>query len=97
MYTNEPKMLLPRRKDSFFFHASYQESAYCFRLRFHFHFVVFSGFLGEHRVNVCLGPNEDRVLMTGRHTVNDIHCCSCFQVLGWRYVSFSGPFHVSVI
>lgn len=37
------------------------------------------------RVNVCLGPREDRLLMTGMHTVNDIHCSSCYQILGWRY------------
>ncbi|KAJ3672988.1 hypothetical protein LUZ60_006362 [Juncus effusus] len=36
-------------------------------------------------VNVCLGPNEDRHLLTGWHTVNDIYCSCCKQVLGWRY------------
>uniref|UniRef100_A0A0E0M701 Protein yippee-like n=1 Tax=Oryza punctata TaxID=4537 RepID=A0A0E0M701_ORYPU len=37
------------------------------------------------RVNISLGPNEDRYVMTGLHTVKDIYC-SCFQqILGWRY------------
>eukprot|EP01018_Ginkgo_biloba_P017600 Gb_32056 [translate_table: standard] len=36
-------------------------------------------------VNVCLGPKEDRVLMTGLHTVNDIYCSCCHQILGWKY------------
>lgn len=37
------------------------------------------------RVNVTLGPREDRVLMTGLHTVCDIHCTTCESVLGWKY------------
>ena len=37
------------------------------------------------RVNVTLGPREDRVLITGLHTVADIHCITCGQVLGWKY------------
>ncbi|OEL21742.1 putative yippee-like protein [Dichanthelium oligosanthes] len=36
-------------------------------------------------VNICLGPTEDRYLVTGLHTVNDIYCCCCQQILGWRY------------
>ncbi|KAJ9690046.1 hypothetical protein PVL29_012620 [Vitis rotundifolia] len=36
-------------------------------------------------VNISLGPNEDRHLMSGLHTVNDIYCSSCQQILGWRY------------
>ncbi|TXG69740.1 hypothetical protein EZV62_004675 [Acer yangbiense] len=36
-------------------------------------------------VNVCLGPTEERLLVSGLHTVNDIYCSSCQQILGWRY------------
>ena len=36
-------------------------------------------------VNVTLGPREDRLLMTGLHTVADIHCTTCGAVLGWKY------------
>lgn len=36
-------------------------------------------------VNVRFGPSEDRQLLTGLHTVNDIYCSSCQQILGWRY------------
>lgn len=36
-------------------------------------------------VNVCLGPKEDRLLLTGLHTVNDIYCKCCHQIMGWRY------------
>ena len=38
-------------------------------------------------VNVTLGPKEDRLLMTGLHTVADIYCSHCQTVLGWKYVS----------
>ena len=37
-------------------------------------------------VNVTLGPKEVRQLMTGEHTVADIHCTSCNTVIGWKYV-----------
>ena len=39
------------------------------------------------RINVSLGPKEQRVLITGLHTVADIHCTCCQTVLGWKYVS----------
>lgn len=38
-------------------------------------------------VNVTLGPREERLLITGLHTVADIHCTSCNTVIGWKYVS----------
>ncbi|KAJ0082068.1 putative yippee-like protein Os10g0369500 [Pistacia vera] len=36
-------------------------------------------------VNVSLGPREDRLLFSGLHTVNDLYCSSCHQLLGWKY------------
>lgn len=36
-------------------------------------------------VNVTLGPREDRLLITGLHTVADIYCVCCNTVLGWKY------------
>ncbi|KAJ9690045.1 hypothetical protein PVL29_012620 [Vitis rotundifolia] len=42
-------------------------------------------YLFKNVVNISLGPNEDRHLMSGLHTVNDIYCSSCQQILGWRY------------
>lgn len=41
----------------------------------------------DRSVNVTLGPKEDRLLMTGLHTVADIFCSHCQTVLGWKYVS----------
>ncbi|BDA48112.1 Protein yippee-like 4 [Coccomyxa sp. Obi] len=42
-------------------------------------------FLFNHVVNITLGPKEERLLMTGLHTVADIYCTSCSTVLGWKY------------
>jgi len=39
------------------------------------------------RVNVSLGPSEERILITGLHTVADIYCNRCKTVVGWKYVS----------
>ncbi|WVZ58551.1 hypothetical protein U9M48_008817 [Paspalum notatum var. saurae] len=36
-------------------------------------------------VNITLGPNENRNFRTGLHTVNDISCICCQEILGWRY------------
>lgn len=36
-------------------------------------------------VNCQSGPKEDRLMTTGLHTVADINCCTCQQVVGWRY------------
>ena len=37
-------------------------------------------------VNISLGPKEDRVLITGLHTVADVYCNCCQACLGWKYV-----------
>ncbi|XP_010543737.1 PREDICTED: protein yippee-like At3g11230 isoform X2 [Tarenaya hassleriana] len=36
-------------------------------------------------VNVCPGEKEDRMMMTGLHTVADIYCIKCGSYLGWKY------------
>ena len=38
-------------------------------------------------VNVLPGPIEDRMMTTGLHTVCDIYCRACHQIVGWKYVS----------
>lgn len=55
--------------------------------------IISKAFQGRHgraylfntAVNVVLGPREERVLITGLHTVADIHCTCCNTVLGWKY------------
>ena len=43
----------------------------------------------SYRRNVSLGQKEDRLLLTGFHTVRDVHCNNCDTILGWRYVRHS--------
>lgn len=55
--------------------------------------IISKSFQGRHGraylfasvVNVCVGPLEDRLLITGLHTVADIYCSDCAEVLGWKY------------
>ncbi|KAL2226925.1 UNVERIFIED_CONTAM: Protein yippee-like protein [Sesamum indicum] len=42
-------------------------------------------FLFSHAMNIVVGVKEDRHLMTGLHTVADISCADCNEVLGWKY------------
>ena len=48
-------------------------------------------FLLTSAINVDVGEKEDRVLMTGLHTVADIFCSSCSTRLGWKYVEAFEP------
>jgi hypothetical protein len=61
------------------------------------------GHILDYRVNVSVGPQEDRMMTTGRHTVADIFCNCCQQLVGWKYVctltllfapSFERQYHV---
>jgi hypothetical protein len=48
-------------------------------------------FLG-YRVNIETGVPEDRPMTTGLHTVRDVMCAKCGEVLGWKYgKNFSPP------
>lgn len=42
-------------------------------------------FLFSHATNIVTGPKEDRHLLTGLHTVADVFCSDCSEVLGWKY------------
>mmetsp|Transcript_14596 Transcript_14596/g.30381 ORF Transcript_14596/g.30381 Transcript_14596/m.30381 type:complete len:387 (+) Transcript_14596:332-1492(+) len=42
-------------------------------------------YLFDHCVNVRIGPAEDRLLITGLHSVNDIFCKRCKSMIGWTY------------
>ena len=37
-------------------------------------------------VNVTLGEKEERMMITGLHTVVDIFCVGCCSIVGWKYV-----------
>lgn len=41
----------------------------------------------QRSVNYVCGPLENRLLLTGLHTIADIYCTCCNANLGWKYVS----------
>ncbi|KAH7546042.1 protein yippee-like At5g53940 [Ziziphus jujuba] len=43
-------------------------------------------YLFSNVVNITLGSEEERLMLSGSHTVEDIFCCCCGQILGWKYV-----------
>jgi len=55
--------------------------------------IISKAFQGRHGraylfnnvINIKTGAKEDRLLITGLHTVADISCISCNTVLGWKY------------
>ena len=55
--------------------------------------IISKSFQGRHGraylfnnvINVGQGPKEERILITGLHTVCDIYCIVCHSVLGWKY------------
>jgi len=48
-------------------------------------------FLVNSVANVKLGPKENRMLLTGLHTVQDVSCKNCGVAIGWRYDAASNP------
>ncbi|KAL2911805.1 hypothetical protein HK105_208738 [Polyrhizophydium stewartii] len=42
-------------------------------------------YLFNHVINIFEGPQENRHMTTGLHTVRDIHCTYCQTVVGWKY------------
>ncbi|EPS63678.1 hypothetical protein M569_11105 [Genlisea aurea] len=46
-------------------------------------------YLFHKAVNLMVGPNEERLMLSGNHTVADCFCCCCGQMVGWKYVAAS--------
>ncbi|CAD7927685.1 unnamed protein product [Amoebophrya sp. A120] len=44
------------------------------------------GYLMSNLLNYTCGPEEERMLMTGKHVVCDVSCVRCQTVLGWKYL-----------
>ncbi|XWS52098.1 hypothetical protein CRYUN_Cryun11dG0038000 [Craigia yunnanensis] len=42
-------------------------------------------YLFNNAVNVTVGALEERMMFSGMHTVTDIFCCCCGQIVGWKY------------
>lgn len=51
-----------------------------------FHSRRGKAYLFNKAVNITLGTLEERVMLSGLHTVGDIFCCCCGQIVGWKYV-----------
>ncbi|PSS32298.1 Protein yippee-like [Actinidia chinensis var. chinensis] len=51
-------------------------------------FVVNSGqaYMFAHAMNITLGHEEDKQLLTGLYTICFISCNNCGQELGWKYI-----------
>ncbi|KAL9272486.1 yippee-like-like protein [Drosera capensis] len=50
-----------------------------------FHCRRGKAYLFNNAVNVIVGAAEDRLMLSGMHTVADIFCCCCGQIVGWKY------------
>ncbi|KAI0512204.1 hypothetical protein KFK09_012842 [Dendrobium nobile] len=50
-----------------------------------FHCRHGKAYLFNNVVNVTMGLKEDRMMMTGMHTVSDIFCVGCGSIVGWKY------------
>lgn len=42
-------------------------------------------YLFDNVVNITVGEKEERLMMTGMHTVVDIFCVGCGASVGWKY------------
>ncbi|GJS81570.1 yippee-like protein [Tanacetum coccineum] len=52
-----------------------------------FHCRHGKAYLFDKIVNVTVGEKEDRMMITGLHTVADIFCVGCGSIVGWKYES----------
>jgi hypothetical protein len=44
-------------------------------------------YLFRYVVNVSEGPEKEKQMTTGKHTITTVFCCQCDTEVGWRYVS----------
>ena len=57
----------------------------------HYHYYIGRAYLFDQCVNITTGPPEDRILITGLHTVSDISCKRCQALVGWTYAKAYEP------
>lgn len=50
-----------------------------------FHCRHGKAYLFDKIVNITVGEKEERMMMTGMHTVVDIFCVGCGSIVGWKY------------
>ncbi|XP_065853306.1 protein yippee-like [Euphorbia lathyris] len=51
-----------------------------------FHCRHGKAFLFDKVVNITEGEEEERMMITGMHTVVDIFCVGCGSIVGWKYL-----------
>ncbi|KAH9624157.1 hypothetical protein KSS87_004750 [Heliosperma pusillum] len=52
-----------------------------------FHCRHGKAYLFDKVVNITTGDQEQRLMLTGMHTVVDIFCVGCGSIVGWKYES----------
>ncbi|XP_042481620.1 protein yippee-like At5g53940 isoform X2 [Macadamia integrifolia] len=50
-----------------------------------FHCRRGKAYLFNTAVNIIIGAKEERMMLYGMHTVADVFCCCCGQIVGWKY------------
>ncbi|XP_015897194.3 protein yippee-like [Ziziphus jujuba] len=50
-----------------------------------FHCRHGKAYLFDKVVNITVGEKEERMMITGMHTVVDIFCVGCGAIVGWKY------------
>ena len=55
-------------------------NAHCLLMRFH---------QNRYSTNLIEGVPADREMTTGKHTIREISCRGCQNVIGWKYVRAS--------
>lgn len=43
-------------------------------------------YLFRYVVNVSEGPEKEKQMTTGKHTITTVFCCQCDTEVGWRYI-----------
>ncbi|XP_042481619.1 protein yippee-like At5g53940 isoform X1 [Macadamia integrifolia] len=55
-----------------------------------FHCRRGKAYLFNTAVNIIIGAKEERMMLYGMHTVADVFCCCCGQIVGWKYDLVTG-------
>ncbi|KAG1347425.1 protein yippee-like [Cocos nucifera] len=50
-----------------------------------FHCRRGKAYLFNRVANISVGDKEERMMLSGMHTVADLFCCFCGQNVGWKY------------
>ncbi|KAK4804069.1 hypothetical protein SAY86_003886 [Trapa natans] len=50
-----------------------------------FHCRYGRAYLFDNVINITSAEKEDRMMITGMHTVSDIFCVGCGSIVGWKY------------